>query len=122
MAVLTFYRGQEAELRKELRKLCKQPGHTRNFELNPRVRITLCTVDRFQGHEADLVLLSFVKSRSVGFLNSPNRLNVALTRARYQLVLIGHQHWMASEKCRSETLQQLGKTELYPKHLGWEKT
>ena len=122
VAVLTFYRGQEAELRKELRKLCKQPGHTRNFELNPRVRITLCTVDRFQGHEADLVLLSFVKSRSVGFLNSPNRLNVALTRARYQLVLIGHQHWMASEKCRSETLQQLGKTELYPKHLGWEKT
>lgn len=122
VAVLTFYRGQEAELRKELRKLCKQPGHTRNFELGQRVRITLCTVDRFQGHEADLVLLSFVKSGSAGFLNSPNRLNVALTRARYQLVLIGHQHWMASEKCRSETLQQLGKTELYPKHLGWEKT
>lgn len=122
VAVLTFYRGQEAELRKKLREFCKQPGHTRNFELGQRVRITLCTVDRFQGHEADLVLLSFVKSGSAGFLNSPNRLNVALTRARYQLVLIGHQHWMASEKCRSETLQQLGKTELYPKHLGWEKT
>ncbi len=122
VAVLTFYRGQEAELRKELRKLCKQPGHTRNFELGPRVRITLCTVDRFQGHEADLVLLSFVKSGSAGFLNSPNRLNVALTRARYQLVLIGHQHWMASEKCRSETLQQLGKTKFYLKHLAWEKT
>lgn len=121
VAVLTFYRGQEAELRKELRKLCKQPGHTRNFQLGPRVRITLCTVDRFQGHEADLVLLSFVKSGSVGFLNSPNRLNVALTRARYQLLLIGNQYWMASKDCRSETLQQLGKTELYAKHLGWEK-
>jgi AAA domain len=122
VAVLTFYRGQEAELRKKLRELCKQPGHTRNFELGSRVRITLCTVDRFQGHEADLVLLSFVKSGTAGFLNSPNRLNVALTRARYQLVLIGHQNWMASERCHSETLQQLGKTELYPKHLGWEKT
>jgi hypothetical protein len=122
VAVLTFYRGQEAELRKKLRELCKQPGHTRNFELGPRVRITLCTVDRFQGHEADLVLLSFVKTGTAGFLNSPNRLNVALTRARYQLVLIGHQHWMASDRCHSETLQQLGKTELYAKHLGWEKT
>ncbi len=122
VAVLTFYRGQEAELRKKLRELCKQPGHTRNFELGSRVRITLCTVDRFQGHEADLVLLSFVKSGTAGFLNSPNRLNVALTRARYQLVLIGHQHWMASERCHSATLQQLGKTELYAKHLGWEKT
>lgn len=122
VAVLTFYRGQEAELRKKLRELCKQPGHTRNFEFGQRVRITLCTVDRFQGHEADLVLLSFVKSGSAGFLNSPNRLNVALTRARYQLVLIGHQYWMASDSCHSETLQQLGKTELYAKHLGWEKT
>lgn len=125
VAVLTFYRGQEKELRTRLQRLCRQPGNHRNFKLpdkNGRVHITLCTVDSFQGHEADLVLLSFVKSGTPGFLNSPNRLNVALTRARYQLVLIGHRSWMASEKCKSGILRTLGETEHYPNNIGWKKT
>ena len=82
--------------------------------------MTLCTVDRFQGHEADLVLLSFVKSGSVGFLNSPNRLNVALTRARYQIVLIGDQAWLGSDRCRSELLQALANSPHYPREIAWE--
>ena len=125
VAVLTFYRGQEKELRTRLQRLCRQPGNHRNFKLpdkNGRVHITLCTVDSFQGHEADLVLLSFVKSGTPGFLNSPNRLNVALTRARYQLVLIGHRSWMASENCKSGILRALGETEHYPNNIGWKKT
>lgn len=103
VAVLTFYRGQESELRWRLRQLSGQSGNTRNFLLpqgtsreQARVHVTLCTVDRFQGHEADMVLLSFVKNKSaggVGFLNSPNRINVALTRSKFQLVLIGDQIW-----------------------------
>lgn len=84
------------------------------------MHVTLCTADRFQGHEADLVLLSFVKSGTAGFLNSPNRLNVALTRARYQLVLIGHRSWMASTDCRSELLRDLGASPLYARDIGWE--
>lgn len=125
VAVLTFYRGQEKELRTRLQKLCRQPGNHRNFKLpdkNGRVHITLCTVDSFQGHEADLVLLSFVKSGTPGFLNSPNRLNVALTRARYQLVLFGHRSWMESKKCSSELLQALGRSEHYSRNIGWKKT
>jgi superfamily I DNA and/or RNA helicase len=65
------------------------------------------------------VLLSFVKSGSHGFLNSPNRLNVALTRARYQLVMIGHQAWFASEECRSPLLQALARSEHYPVEIAW---
>lgn len=122
VAVLTFYRGQEKELRQRLRKECGQPGHGHTFWLGQRVRIKLGTVDRFQGHEADLVLLSFVKSAKPGFLNSPNRMNVALTRARYQLVLIGNRRWMASESCRSDLLRALGSSEHYTKNLGWEPT
>jgi hypothetical protein len=122
VAVLTFYRGQEKELRGRLQSLTGQRGNTRNFQLpdgRGRVHVTLCTVDRFQGHEADLVLLSFVKSGSPGFLNSPNRLNVALTRARYQVVLIGHRGWMESERCRSTLLQGLGASPHYARVLGW---
>ena len=46
-------------------------------------------MDRFQGHEADIVFLSFARNRGVGYLDCINRLNVAVTRARYQLVIIG---------------------------------
>lgn len=123
VAILTFYRGQEKLLRRRLQDLSGQRGNTRNFRLprgGGRVHVTLCTADRFQGHEADLVLLSFVKSGTAGFLNSPNRLNVALTRARYQLVLVGHRSWMASTDCRSELLCDLGASPLYARDIGWE--
>lgn len=116
VAVLTFYRAQEKLLRDDLQQLSRARGNTRNFKLpagGTAVKVTLCTVDRFQGHEADLVLLSFVKSGSVGFLNSPNRLNVAITRARYQLVLIGHHAYFASERCSSELLQNIATSNHY---------
>jgi hypothetical protein len=119
VAVLTFYRAQERELRDRLARWSGQPGHHRSFRRG-RVHVTLCTVDRFQGHEADLVLLSFVQSGSVGFLNSPGRINVALTRARYQLVLIGHRSWLASSRCPSALLRALGASPHYGRHLGWE--
>ena len=73
VAVLTFYVGQERELRKRLKMVT---GTARSpFKLG-NMSIELCT-DRFQGHEADIVLLSYVRTRSAGFLDSPNRLNVA---------------------------------------------
>lgn len=115
VAVLTFYRGQEAVLREHLQRKFGQ-RNKRNFYVQregekdaaPLVHVTLCTVDRFQGHEADIVFLSFVKTRSVGFLNSPNRINVALTRARYQLVLLGDRGNFRRQQ-GSELLQQLAE-------------
>jgi superfamily I DNA and/or RNA helicase len=86
------------------------------------VRISLCTVDRFQGHEADLLLLSFVRGGSkkrgaVGFLNSPNRLNVALTRARYQIVIVGDRGYF--ERCRSPLLNALATSPHYASEYAW---
>lgn len=110
VAVLTFYRAQERLLRTMLRKLSAQPKGFQRFSLGgreqPRVIVDLCTVDRFQGHEADLVLLSFARTKGVGFLDSPNRLNVALTRARYQALLVGNRENFAMQK-RSLLLQRL---------------
>jgi superfamily I DNA and/or RNA helicase len=123
VAVLTYYRGQEALFRERLQHLSRQYGNTRNFQL-PRgphaVNVTLCTVDRFQGHEADIVFLSFVKSGSVGFLNSPNRLNVALTRARYQIVLVGHQAYFSSDRCPSDLLRAVATSAHYKGDIKWE--
>lgn len=93
VAVLTFYRAQERELRGRLRSLTGARGATRHFQLRRDGTVVavveLCTVDRFQGHEADVVMLSFGRSRGIGFLDSLNRLNVAITRARYQRVVFG---------------------------------
>jgi len=64
------------------------------------------TIDSFQGREADVIVISLVRSNSsgeIGFLLSPKRLNVALTRARSQLILIGD----SSTVCQSKDFQSL---------------
>jgi len=99
VACLTFYKGQVREIIEALHPLSgnkvKMPYFIRKKD---NVSVRIGTVDRFQGQEADLVLLSFVQSgvpgrkgykRKLGFLNFPNRVNVAITRARYQLVIFG---------------------------------
>jgi hypothetical protein len=62
------------------------------------------TVDSFQGWEADLVLLSMRNVNKTGFMDSPNRLNVASTRGRELLIVFGNQSYFLScsksgEKC-----------------------
>lgn len=105
VAVLTFYRQQEFEIKKELRKWTGQYGKHKFFDKG-NLKITLCTVDKFQGDEADVVLLSFVKTTPKAFYHNPNRLNVALTRARYKLLLFGNRKWMQT-KSDSPALRQL---------------
>jgi len=90
VAILSFYRGQENEIRKKLRKWTNNREGRRHFRSKNNVEIQLCTVDKFQGHEADYVLLSFVKDHKTDFLESPNRLNVAITRARYKMMIFGN--------------------------------
>ena len=54
--------------------------------------ITINTVDAFQGQERDVIAISFVRSNNqgdVGFLSDIRRTNVAMTRARKKLILIG---------------------------------
>ncbi|KAK0167132.1 hypothetical protein PV327_004569 [Microctonus hyperodae] len=48
------------------------------------------TVDSFQGSERDVIIISCVRSRGIGFLNDPNRLCVSLTRAKRCLIICGN--------------------------------
>lgn len=57
-----------------------------------RSQIAIKTVDGFQGQERDIIYISMVRSndqREIGFLNDTRRMNVALTRAKKKLVVIG---------------------------------
>ena len=55
--------------------------------------ISINTVDGFQGQERDVILISMVRANSagqIGFLHDLRRMNVAITRARMKLIIVGH--------------------------------
>jgi DNA replication ATP-dependent helicase Dna2 len=78
VGVITFYRSQLALLRQNLRS---SPG------------VELHTADKFQGRDKEAVIVSFVRSNTDGvvgeLLKDWRRINVAVTRARSKLILIG---------------------------------
>lgn len=77
-------------------------------------RLVVSTVDSFQGSEMDVIILSCVRSSAlpaptagaslsdarvpggIGFLANPRRLNVAITRARHGLFLVGNLRWLSA--------------------------
>ncbi|WP_299020970.1 AAA domain-containing protein [uncultured Photobacterium sp.] len=109
VAVLTFYKAQEKALREAMQK--ELPGNNNRYARFSfkGISIKLATVDYFQGQEADLVFLSMVNTHRDGFMDSPNRLNVSITRARYQLVIVGH-HEYFSQRSRTEELKKLARS------------
>jgi hypothetical protein len=75
--VVTFYSAQVTTLR----QILHQEG---------LAGVLVATVDSSQGCEADLVILSFVRTTGAGFLRDDRRMNVALTRARHKLICLGN--------------------------------
>lgn len=101
MAIITFYLAQEYEISNKFRKHFGDKIHKFNFKDDKNhTKLKICTVDSFQGQEADIVLLSFVRSKKVGFLDSRNRLNVALSRAKYYQVLFGNRNFFKSRRAK----------------------
>ena len=81
--VITPYRAQEQRLRNEIQSLEARRG-LRDLS------VEVCTFDRCQGREADYVIISLVRDRSNAFFDVPSRWNVALTRAKEGLFIVGN--------------------------------
>ncbi|KAI9884084.1 MAG: hypothetical protein M1823_004133 [Watsoniomyces obsoletus] len=119
IAVLTPYLGQLQKLRNRLAvshevilgdrdvedlekdgldvEASTKPAITRKTTLAQAVRIA--TVDNFQGEEANVIVISLVRSntqRQCGFLKTSNRINVLLSRARHGMYIIGN-----AQMCRN---------------------
>lgn len=112
VAILTYYRGQEALLREMLRKRSGQSGNYSHFKWKG-TEILLYTIDKFQGREADVVFLSLCRDRGLGFMDSINRLNVALTRAKYLRVIFGNRNFFKGIHHKSDELRALAEESFY---------
>ncbi len=95
IGIISFYGKQVSKLR-EIRSLAKQLG----------IPIRLKTVDKFQGMERNIIIVSTVRSdkldkgnniivsnSDIGFAKAPERLNVALSRARRLLIIVGNKNF-----------------------------
>lgn len=84
VGVISPYRAQVQYLRQLIRK--------RDFFKPFRKLISVNTVDGFQGQERDIILISLVRDNEqgqIGFLRDLRRMNVAITRARMKLIILG---------------------------------
>ena len=84
VGVISPYRAQVQYLRRQLKN--------REFFKPFRDLISVNTVDGFQGQERDIILISLVRANDegqIGFLRDLRRMNVAITRARMKLIILG---------------------------------
>lgn len=109
IALLTFYEAQRVLFKDMMRKKYPTDDNKRGntqFRVKP-VKIFCYTVDKVQGREADIVILSMVQNARVGFMDCPNRLNVAITRAKYLQVVVGDRDFFRSDSNKSWELTEM---------------
>ncbi|KAK9448441.1 P-loop containing nucleoside triphosphate hydrolase protein [Limtongia smithiae] len=93
IGIITPYEGQRSYIVSSM-----QTNGSLRKELYKEVEVA--SVDAFQGREKDYIILSCVRSnehQGIGFLSDSRRLNVALTRAKYGLVMIGNPKVLAKQ-------------------------
>ena len=84
VGIISPYRAQVQYLRRQIKK--------KEWAKPYRQLISVNTVDGFQGQERDIILISLVRANDdgqIGFLRDLRRMNVAITRARMKLIILG---------------------------------
>ncbi len=83
--------------------------------------IKIKTIDSFQGQENECIIISLVRSNeeaNIGFLSDYRRMNVALTRAKEKLIIVGDSSTLANDSFYEKLLNHLEATNAY--RSAWE--
>ena len=100
--IISPYKAQVQYLRNKI----KASGSLKPY----RSLLTVNTVDGFQGQERDVIFISLVRANEdgqIGFLNDLRRMNVAITRARMKLVILGEAETMKRHKFYKELIEYI---------------
>ncbi|CAI2367160.1 unnamed protein product [Moneuplotes crassus] len=81
IGVIVTYKAQEDLIKRIIQ----------DMKIDSLSHVQISTVDAFQGAERDVIILGCVRTRSLGFMSDYRRLNVAITRAKRHLILVGHE-------------------------------
>jgi len=103
------------------RQVTKIRQHISEDKVLRSLDIQVNSIDGFQGQEKDVIYISLVRSNDnneIGFLKDYRRLNVALTRARFKLVIIGDMSTLASDPMYMKLADHIEKIGIYKS--AWE--
>ena len=93
-----------------------------DFDHFPNADITVDTIDSFQGQERDVIYISMVRCNDrneIGFLKDTRRMNVAMTRARKKLIIIGDSVTLSSFPFYSDFIDYTQKNDAYTTAWEW---
>ncbi|NXU55923.1 ZGRF1 protein, partial [Turnix velox] len=97
IGVITLYKSQMSKIQNLLSGI--QP------EASQIKAVQVSTVDAFQGAEKEVVILSCVRTRQIGFIDSEKRMNVALTRAKRHLLIVGNLTCLSKNRLWGRVIQ-----------------
>ncbi|XP_019389630.1 PREDICTED: protein ZGRF1 isoform X1 [Crocodylus porosus] len=109
IGVITLYKSQMNKVNNLLSGI-----HSDAHEIKA---VQVSTVDAFQGAEKEIIVLSCVRTRQVGFIDSEKRMNVALTRAKRHLLIIGNLGCLSKNKLWGRVIHHCEGTENGLQHV-----
>ena len=92
IGIITQYRSQTSRISTLLTDV------SANLPDSELKSVRISTVDAFQGAEKDIIILSCVRTKNAGFIDCPRRTNVALTRAKKHLIVVGNTRLLSNNK------------------------
>ncbi|MEM9886447.1 MAG: AAA domain-containing protein [Bacteroidota bacterium] len=111
IALISPYREQVIHMEEKVREDADLEG----------LALTINTIDGFQGQERDIVYISLVRSNNkgeIGFLKDYRRMNVAMTRARKKLIIVGDSATISGDPFYDAFLKYCDEVEAY--RTAWE--
>ncbi|XP_053108908.1 protein ZGRF1 isoform X2 [Hemicordylus capensis] len=108
--VITLYKSQMSKICNLLAAIHSDASQIKAVQVS--------TVDAFQGAEKEIIVLSCVRTRQVGFIDSEKRVNVALTRGKRHLLIVGNLNCLRKNKLWGYIIQHCAGRKNGLQHVG----